>query len=488
MKNLKLKNKLLKLLITGNVVVILTSTVGVIKTLGDQKALKNNEPKRGEIIFNTGEQIDPNREYPEVENMFPELPANYPQGTEDQITTDTLENTFVTQETETFTTTEETTTNNDDVITFTDNITQLSNDVSLINNYGYIIEGSINDIIAYNNPWQIVGINGRAVSIAELNIRKGPGTNHDVITYMKNGTNIGIYGRTENDWYLVNYNGIVGFVSGQYIQLLDVNYDEENNVIYSVLPQVELAIEPTTKLNVRSGNGTDYDKIGLISGNRKYKVIEKCDNGWYHIDYNGQDGYVSGDYVKETCMLFGDFYRFVYLKNDSYLYDGDGYQKGVVSKYEGGKVYSEDETRYLVSVGDDFGYINKSDCRIIEGKVINIDLSLQQLEIISDGKVILTTDVVTGKDSTPSDEGYFKINAIRRDTYLVGTGYRTFVNYFGPYNGGEGIHDASWQNGHFGDVDYYHKGGSHGCINMPPDITPEVFDNVEKGTLVLVHK
>ena len=152
MKNLKLKNKLLKLLITGNVVVILTSTVGVIKTLGDQKALKNNEPKRGEIIFNTGEQIDPNREYPEVENMFPELPANYPQGTEDQITTDTLENTFVTQETETFTTTEETTTNNDDVITFTDNITQLSNDVSLINNYGYIIEGSITDIIAYNNP------------------------------------------------------------------------------------------------------------------------------------------------------------------------------------------------------------------------------------------------------------------------------------------------------------------------------------------------
>ena len=482
MKNLKLRNRLLKLLITGNIVVIMTSTVGVIKTIG---ASKNNTKypyvQQQEIVIEETENIDSTREYPEaqtyypeVETILPEIPMGY---------TNPQESTSVNNED---TNSQEIQTTG--VITFTENITKLSDNVSLKNEYGYILEGNVNEIISYGQTWQITGIIGRAVNLSELNIRKGPGTNHDVIGTIKNGSTIGVYGRTDNEWYLINYNGTVGFVSGDYIQLLDVNYDETNNVIYSVLPQAELAVEPTTKVNVRSGNGTDYEKIGLISGERKYKVIEKCSNGWYHIDYNGQDGYVSGDYVTETYMLFGDFYRFVYLKNDSYLYDGDGFQKRVVSKYEGGKVYSEDDTRYLVSIGEDYGYINKSDCKIIEGKVINIDLNLQQLEIISDGKVILTTDVVTGKDSTPSDQGFFKINAIKHDTYLTGTGYRTFVNYFGPYNGGEGIHDAKWQHGHFGDVDYYHKGGSHGCINMPPEITPEVFDNVSKGTLVLVHK
>ncbi len=482
MKNLKLRNRLLKLLITGNIIVIMTSTVGLIKTLGDSKNnTKYPYVQDPELIIGEVEVVDPTKEYPEaqtyypeVETILPELPMGY---TNPQETTSISNEDTNTQETQPT-----------GVVTFTENITKLSDNVSLINEYGYILEGNVNEIISYGQSWQITGIIGRAVNLSELNIRKGPGTNHDVIGTIKNGSTIGVYGRTDNEWYLINYNGTVGFVSGDYIQLLDVNYDETNNVIYSVLPQAELAIQPTTKVNVRSGNGTNYEKIGLISGERKYKVIEKCSNGWYHIDYNGQDGYVSGDYVTETYMLFGDFYRFVYLKNDSYLYDGDGFQKRIVSKYEGGKVYSEDDTRYLVSIGEDYGYINKSDCKIIEGKVINIDLNLQQLEIISDGKVILTTDIVTGKDSTPSDQGFFKINAIKYDTYLTGTGYRTFVNYFGPYNGGEGIHDAKWQNGHFGDVDYYHKGGSHGCINMPPEITPEVFDNVSKGTLVLVHK
>lgn len=483
MKNLKFKDKLFKLFIAGNIVLVISSTVGLIKTTG-----KTSATTRFPLI-----QQDDVVSAKEDDDLIIEDTIQVVDGTEVQsqetISSQNMGYTYPDQSPGYVVGQEEVTAQNTSgTITFTENIVNLSKDVSLINNYGYILEGNVNDIKAFNQDFQIVGICGRAVTLTELNIRKGPGTSYDKLETMRNGTTVSIYGRTSDNWYLINYNGIVGFVSGDYIQLLDVNYDDANNVIYSVIPQAELAIEPTTVLNVRDGNSTDYNKIGQISGNRKYKVIEKCSNGWYHIDYNGKDGYVSGDYVNETYMLFGDFYRFVYLQNDTYLYDGDGFQKRVVSKYEGGKVYSEDETRYLVSLGDDYGYINKSDCKVIDGKVINIDLSLQQLEIISDGKVILTTDIVSGKDSTPSDEGLFTINMIKKQTYLVGPGYRTYVNYFGPYNGGEGIHDAEWQHGHFGDVDYYHTGGSHGCINMPPEITPEVFDNVDKGTLVLVHK
>ena len=55
-----------------------------------------------------------------------------------------------------------------------------------------------------------------------------------------------------------------------------------------------------------------------------------------------------------------------------------------------------------------------------------------------------------------------------------------------PYNRGEGLHDATWRSV-FG-TQNYKTNGSHGCINMPLDITDDIYDNVSVGTKVLVHK
>ncbi len=471
MKNLKIHKKTISLLLAGTIS-LCTLSYGInVKRHSNNDSIKqpeiNIELQYEEATSNVQSSIE-GSEYPEV--------------SDDVVVPPTLEQEPIIEETNPV---------NDmvtGVVTYYDNIVNLSNDVTLINSVGYILDGQENTIRSYGEEFQITGINGRAVSLASLNIRKGPGTNYGKLDTMKNGTSLGVYGKTSNNWYLVNFNNLVGFVSGDYIQLLDVTYDEVNNEVIDNVPSVTLAVTPTTLVNIREGKSTDYKKIGQISGDRKYKVLEVCDNGWYKIDYNGREAYVSGKYVTETYMMDGSFYKFVYLKNDSYLYDDNGYQLREVSKYEGGKVYSEDDYFYLVSLGEDYGYIRKSDCKTIDGTIVNIDLNLQQLEIISNGEVVLTTDVVTGKDSTPSDIGLFTMGSPRYQTYLVGQGYKTYVNYFGAYNGGEGLHDAKWQNGHFGDVSYYHKGGSHGCINMPPDITPSVFDYVGKGTKVLVHK
>lgn len=55
-----------------------------------------------------------------------------------------------------------------------------------------------------------------------------------------------------------------------------------------------------------------------------------------------------------------------------------------------------------------------------------------------------------------------------------------------PYNGGEGLHDASWRYS-FG-TENYKTSGSHGCINLPPQVADEIYNNSEVGTKVLVHK
>lgn len=46
-----------------------------------------------------------------------------------------------------------------------------------------------------------------------------------------------------------------------------------------------------------------------------------------------------------------------------------------------------------------------------------------------------------------------------------------------PFNGGIGFHDASWQP-YFGG-DRYLEGGSHGCINMPPDSAAELYNIIQ---------
>lgn len=52
----------------------------------------------------------------------------------------------------------------------------------------------------------------------------------------------------------------------------------------------------TIALNVRSGPSTDFDRLGAIAEGEKVQVTGKSGD-WYMIDYNGQQGFVSGSYL-----------------------------------------------------------------------------------------------------------------------------------------------------------------------------------------------
>ena len=50
--------------------------------------------------------------------------------------------------------------------------------------------------------------------------------------------------------------------------------------------------------------------------------------------------------------------------------------------------------------------------------------------------------------------------------------------------GGIGIHDADWRDEFGGEI--YKTNGSHGCINVPSEVMPELYDMVELGTPVIM--
>lgn len=58
-------------------------------------------------------------------------------------------------------------------------------------------------------------------------------------------------------------------------------------------------VVPTNGLNVRSGPGTGYSKIGALSYNAKVLIKEEK-NGWGRISINGDPGWISLSYIKKV--------------------------------------------------------------------------------------------------------------------------------------------------------------------------------------------
>ena len=86
--------------------------------------------------------------------------------------------------------------------------------------------------------------------------------------------------------------------------------------------------------------------------------------------------------------------------------------------------------------------------------------------------------------ATPS--GVYNLDYKEEDAVLRGVGYASKVKYWMPFNGGIGIHDASWRKGEFGGS-IYRYAGSHGCINAPYNVAQAIFSNIKEGTPVICY-
>lgn len=124
--------------------------------------------------------------------------------------------------------------------------------------------------------------------------------------------------------------------------------------------------------------------------------------------------------------------------------------------------------------------------KIIGDTYVEVDLAKQKLFIYEKGKKVLSTNVVTGKPSSPTPIGVQYVWKKERNAVLRGPGYASPVAYWMPIDWtGVGLHDANWQPAFGGNL--YREGyGSHGCVNISPAVMPQVYNTVAVGTPVLV--
>ncbi len=127
----------------------------------------------------------------------------------------------------------------------------------------------------------------------------------------------------------------------------------------------------------------------------------------------------------------------------------------------------------------------------IEGTYVEVDLARQHVWYYIDGICILDTDCVTGtRNHHDTREGYFFLTSKEKDRILRGyndngTKYASPVDFWMPFDGGIGLHDASWRNSFGGDI--YLTNGSHGCVNLPRWAAEIIYNNIDYSTPIIVY-
>jgi len=119
---------------------------------------------------------------------------------------------------------------------------------------------------------------------------------------------------------------------------------------------------------------------------------------------------------------------------------------------------------------------------------VELNLTAQHLFFYKNGSLLVESDFVSGNLSKGWDTppGAFGITYTQRDATLNGEDYSTPVDYWMPFNGNIGMHDATWRRDFGGS--YYKTSGSHGCVNLPPDVAKKIFENIGTGDPVLVYE
>ena len=128
-------------------------------------------------------------------------------------------------------------------------------------------------------------------------------------------------------------------------------------------------------------------------------------------------------------------------------------------------------------------------------KLLIVSISLQHMWACENDTLVNQSAVTTGMTQAPNgvddatNLGTWHIYSKQTDQYLRGSdsngSWDDFVQYWIPFDGAIGFHDASWQAFPFGSQEYK-TDGSHGCVHLPLEAITWVYQWAPIGTTVTV--
>ena len=241
----------------------------------------------------------------------------------------------------------------------------------------------------------------------------------------------------------------------------------------------------STTINYTLHNGETY----TLNADKMKKWFKQDDDGYYTYDLDSKISEVVEELNKKGKYL---------LTSTDFNTTG----KGKISISFGRKTYAQiNQDKEIERIKEMLGTQKSYDLEAIYNPLpdytnidtyVELDLTRQRVWMYVNGNCILDTPCVTGNVaggySTPP--GIFHLTYKDTTTYLEGynsdgSKYKSFVNFWMPFNGGIGFHDASWRSSFGGRI--YMTNGSHGCVNLPYAAAQTIYNNINTSMPIILY-
>ena len=125
------------------------------------------------------------------------------------------------------------------------------------------------------------------ITASALNVRTGPATSYAKSGKLMNGDVVKVMA-VKNGWYQLEN----GYISADYAVKTSAPAKPATPAPAPAPADIPDYVQATATVNVRSGAGTNFDKVGKVYGGDVVKVLGMS-NGWYQLE----KGYISSDYA-----------------------------------------------------------------------------------------------------------------------------------------------------------------------------------------------
>jgi len=256
--------------------------------------------------------------------------------------------------------------------------------------------------------------------------------------------------------------------------------------------------DPVLKKTFQGLSAYTKARIEYTFGEEKAILDGSTINDWLSVDESGNvtlDENGVAEYVANLAGTYDTYNR------NRYFQTNDGSYVEVPNGTYGWRIDRMKETEQIIQILKEGSQVERwpvylqtaatrENCDLGDDYV-EIDLTRQRLWMYRDGIEILESDFVSGNVlkgyTTPG--GVFALywkkspSILKSDT--PGDSYETPVNYWMPFNGGIGLHDALWRAEFGGEI--YKTNGSHGCINLPLWAAEVIYENIEAGYPIICY-
>lgn len=136
-----------------------------------------------------------------------------------------------------------------------------------------------------------------------LNVRTGPGTGYRKLGGFEKGEAVTRTAIGNNGWSKVIFRGREVYACSEYLSYTKPELNSSSGSESSsgnAYREVYETVYPTIILNVRTGPGTGYHKLGGFEKGEPITRTGIGNNGWSKVLFMGMEGYVCSDYLSYT--------------------------------------------------------------------------------------------------------------------------------------------------------------------------------------------